>query len=116
MWMRYAAFAAPVLLVAALAAAIVLTSDAGPQSAVAATVTRQGGGAPGAAPPPDSQATPVEPCENGAVVPSPAGNPGLVTTPHRSAVWSWASGNGGNRSEVSACASSQATLASKQTR
>ena len=31
MWMRYAAFAAPIVLVAALTAAIVLTSDAGPQ-------------------------------------------------------------------------------------
>ena len=77
MWMRYAAFPAPVVLVAALAAAIVLTSDAGPQPTVAATVARQGVGDPGAAPQPDPQTTPA-PCENSTVVPDPASNPGLV--------------------------------------
>ena len=80
MWMRYAAYAAPVLLVAALTAGIVLTSDAGPQPTTAATVARQAGGDLAEAPPPEPQATatPTPPCENGTVVPSPAANPGLV--------------------------------------
>ena len=50
MWMRYAAFAAPILLVVALTAAIVLTSDAGPQPTTAASVARQAGGDIGAPP------------------------------------------------------------------
>ena len=37
MWLRYAAFAAPVLLVCALAAALVLATDAGPSRSAAAT-------------------------------------------------------------------------------
>ena len=78
MWMRYAAFAAPVLLVAALAVAIVLTVGAGPHAAAAATVARQAGGDLAEAPPPEPQATPVGRCKNGTVVASPADNPGLV--------------------------------------
>ena len=76
-WLRLAAFAAPVLLVAAVAAAIVLTSDAGPQPTTAATVARQAGGEAGNLQSPDPQAAPA-PCENGTVVPNPASNPGLV--------------------------------------
>ena len=74
MWLRLAAFSAPVLLVAAVAAAIILTSDTGPRPTTAATVASQ----PGAdAPAPDRQAAPA-PCENRTVVPNPASNPGLV--------------------------------------
>ena len=75
MWMRYAAFATPVLLIAALTAAIVLTSDAGPQFTSAAVTESPVVASP---PPADPQATPAAPCENGTVVPSPADNPGLV--------------------------------------
>ncbi len=75
MWMRYATFAAPVLLVAALAAAIVLASAAGPQPASAAVM---GSRVANPALPADPQATPTQPCENGTAVASPAANPGLV--------------------------------------
>ena len=80
MWMRYAAFAAPVLLVAAITVAIVLTSDAGPQPTTAASVAQQPGGDLAEAPPPEPQATasPTPPCENGTAVAGPATNPGLV--------------------------------------
>ena len=80
MWMRYAGFAAPIVLVGAVAVAIVLTSDAGPQPTTAASVARQAGGDLAEAPPPAPQATatPTPPCENGTVVASPAANPGLV--------------------------------------
>ena len=75
MWMRYAAFAAPILLVGAITVAIVLTSDAGPQLTSAAVTESRAVASPPAAPP---QATPTPPCENGTVVPSPADNDGLA--------------------------------------
>ena len=72
MWMRYAAFAAPILLVGAITVAIVLTSDAGPQLTSAAVTESRAV----ASPPADPQATVTPPCAAGAAV--GAGNDGLA--------------------------------------
>ena len=74
MWMRYAAFAALVLLVAALTAAILLTSDAGPQFTPAAVTDSPVVASPVVASPPpaDPQATPTPPADPQATPTLPA--------------------------------------------